>query len=158
MVTIYIAKKSLKLPLYILKEEKFNELSGQFESLLKSQVPTLIVAIYGVFLLALIVFICLLLKSDMGKLQDSLSSKFGIENLFMRINVANFDNHFNRYMEKSIDYIKNNTNLTLPELPRDPETNQTRMFDLAQFVHQVINDPMDARRAEIPEAWNASLM
>lgn len=75
-------------------------------TILKNQVPTLIVGIYGLGMLALIFFICLLLREDMIQLQNYFNEKLGIENAILKINFSAFDDHFNKILAKSLEYLQ----------------------------------------------------
>jgi len=74
-------------------------------TVLKSQVPTLIVGIYGLGMLAIIFFIILLLRQDMMELQAYFNEKLGIENTILKLNYSAFDEHFNRILAKSLEYL-----------------------------------------------------
>ena len=74
-------------------------------TVLKSQVPTFIVGIYGLGMLALIFFIILLLRQDMIELQAYFNEKLGIENAILKLNYSAFDEHFNRILAKSLEYL-----------------------------------------------------
>lgn len=131
-----------------------NSLGEMIVRVLTQQVPTIVVCIYGIFLLALIVFVFLLLKQDLSQLQDSLNEKLGIEGLLQKLNLDSFDTHFNHYTSKLIEYLHTHTNISLPI---DPKNNATTMVSLVQYVHEVINDPRELDQLEKPLKWNGTL-
>ena len=95
---------------------------------------------------------CLLLRRDIIDLQDSLYQKFGIQGLMSRYSLDNFDEHFNLYVSKSIDYLRQHTNLTIPV------DKNTTMTDLLEYVHNVISHPQDLNGTlDIPSEWNYTL-
>jgi hypothetical protein len=74
--------------------------------------------------------------------------------------VADFDKHFNFYVDQSIRYLQSNTNVTLPAMLSDPETNQTTMVDLARYVKTVISNPstIDTVNNGSVSKWNETLI
>ena len=115
--------------------------------------PTFIVMIYGIFLLSLIVIICLLLKEDLSKLQAFMSQTLKTDRL--NLNFSDFDDHFNFYVSQSLNYLRDNTNMTLPV--SDPSTNKTTIVDLAQYVRTVVSEPVIQGEDEM-SLWNATLL
>ncbi len=67
--------------------------------------PTIIVGIYGLGMLALIFFIILLLRKDLMQLQGYFNEKLGIETAILKINFSAFDEHFNKILEKLLEYL-----------------------------------------------------
>lgn len=104
-VLIYVVKKALYIDFCLFTNDKMTALRTSAKAFLIGLVPSIIVTIYGIFLLAILVFIFLLLKEDLSQLQNFLSHTFGVEKIILKFNVADFDKHFNFYVDQSIRYL-----------------------------------------------------
>jgi len=72
----------------------------------------------------------------------------------LNLNFNDFDEHFNFYVSQSLNYLTNNTNMTLPV--SDSSTNKTSIVDLVQYVRTVVSEPVVQGEDEM-SPWNATL-
>lgn len=132
-VLIQSVKWTLNLNIPCVDPNSMSQIRKSIRALYKCYVPTFVVFIYGFFLVILIVLIILLLKEDIMRLQGFIVSVFGADQ-FSQVNLKDFDLHFNRYLNKSVEYMEQNMNTSLSQLLIKDEQGGVTFVDYAKRI------------------------
>ncbi|CDW76959.1 UNKNOWN [Stylonychia lemnae] len=87
-----------------------------------------------------------------SQFQLQVTQSTGIENLLRQYNLRDVDATFNQYLKVSVDYLKRNTNLSLPD-----EFDHANVTDIVDLIKDIIKQPQKIH-PDFPPEWNKSII